>query len=168
MSSKMTRFTGPRSDVRNRDANPARRAPRAETRTVQPRAVVHRPKPMHPTAPPPAEADWRSSFNWVKLESSAEAPDLHVTAAPGYRTPKRSIPHAAYRRDRPPPKRPSATLRRGNPERPSAAEATLRDAAGHPSCRSGSSEPAERAGHRSDRRATALPPAGRSRWVSTW
>lgn len=60
------------------------------------------------------------------LESSTEAPNLHVTAAPGYRTPKCTIPHAAYRRTEPPPKQlPVALSREGTPNAPSrAAEAT--------------------------------------------
>jgi hypothetical protein len=49
----------------------------------------------------PAEAGQESSFDWVKLELNAEASNLHVTAAHGRRTPKRSIPHAAYRHDWP-------------------------------------------------------------------
>lgn len=66
--------------------------------------LPHRPKPTFPTCAPAWPKPFeRSSIDWVKLESDAEAPNLHVTAAPGFRTPKHPIPHAAYRRDRPPP-----------------------------------------------------------------
>jgi len=100
--------------LRNRDTNSARRRRRPKP-TPRDHRLPHRPESMRPTMPRRAEANRRSSFDWVMLESRAETPDLHVTAAPGYRTPKCSIPHAAYRRDRPPPKRPSPTLPREGP-----------------------------------------------------
>lgn len=105
------------SMLRNRDTNSARRRRRPKP-TPSDHRHPHRPKSMRPTMPRRAEANRRSSFDWVMLEPRAETPDLHVTAAPGYRTPKCSIPHAAYRRDRPPPKRPSPTLPREGPRMP--------------------------------------------------
>lgn len=97
--------------LKNRDTNPARRR-RGPKPTPRDHRRPHRPKSMRSTVPRPAEANRRNSSDWVMLESNAEAPDLHVTAAPGYRAPKCPIPHAAYRRDRPPPKRPPIPLPR--------------------------------------------------------
>jgi len=52
-----------------------------------------------PPKRPTCRSRLRSPLDWVKLESRAEARNLHVTAAHGCRPPKRPVPHAAYRRD---------------------------------------------------------------------
>jgi len=99
--------------------NPARRrpgpkptpndhTPSAATEAVAFNDAPRRPKPTK-----------RSSLDWVKLQFDAEAPNLHVTAAHGYRTPKCSKPHAAYRRDRAATEAVALSLPpRGNPECP--------------------------------------------------
>ena len=93
------------------NANPARRRRRPKP-TPHGRRLLPRPKSTHPTTPQSTEIDRRNSLDWVMLESGAEAPDLHVTAAPGYRAPKYPIPHAAYRRIELPPKRLPVVLSR--------------------------------------------------------
>jgi len=90
-----------------------------------------RPKPLRPASAPNRPKPFkRSSFDWVMLQSNAEASNLHVTAAPGCRMPKHPTPHAAYRRDQPAAEATACiALRRGNLERlPNlpAAEATDR------------------------------------------
>lgn len=105
--------------MRNRDENSARRwpgpkptpndhSPSAATEIVAFSEAPRRPKPTR-----------KSSLDWVMLQFDAEAPNLHVTAAHGYRTPKCSKPHAAYRRDRATTEAIALPLPpRGNPECP--------------------------------------------------
>ena len=105
--------------ARNRDENSARRwpgpkptpndhSPSAATEIVAYSEAPRRPKPTR-----------KSSLDWVMLQFDAEAPNLHVTAAHGYRTPKCSKPHAAYRRDRAATEAVALSLPpRGNPECP--------------------------------------------------
>jgi hypothetical protein len=73
---------------RNRDENPARR--RCGPKPAPRRHRFRDDRSRHfRLVPSTAEAVERSSFDWVKLESNAEAKDLHVTAAHGRQTPKR-------------------------------------------------------------------------------
>jgi hypothetical protein len=102
----------------------------------------------------------------VKLQSSTEAPNLHVTAAHGCRTPKRSIPHAIAATPLPPkrllchcPHEEGTSNVRRSCRRSDPIDVRRRT----PCRRSDPLKPASRTGRRSDLRATAPPPVCRSR-----
>lgn len=152
----------PKRDERRTDATQLAACRGPKPATFGRRAFHSNPRVTASDERPVRRSEPRSPLDWVMLESRAEARNLHVTAAHWDRPPKRSKPHAAYRRDQPTTEAAFQCVppRRGDLERVPgvSTEANhLTSAAERPDCRSRRSSRPHLAG-RSRRGATSPPP----------